>query len=358
MGLSQLDILYDFEPKKIGYINRKTQITSKKVIIHYSPKSGVTYLLYSHMQNYKSSDYLYIDFRDIRLEKDIIKQNLKDYIYRKNIKLLILENFDFSFDLPKCDEIIITTNYKYHYKGFECINFFPLDFEEFIAFERSNSKIENIFNSYANNGTFPSISHINEVDRIRYLQDITMLISQNKKQLYILKHLSKLQSMPVSLYGVFGKIKKEIKISKDMFYELVEDLKQRRIILFLDKYNYPKAAKKIFLIDFTIKNAISFEKDFIKRFENIVFLEIYKRDKIVYYTDDMDFYLPKENMAILCIAFMPPALLRNKIVKRKKAFKKLNIKKVFIISLGNEDQFCENEIEYEIIPFWNWAASI
>ncbi len=358
MGLSQLEILYDYEPKKLDYIDRKVQITQKKSIITAPPKSGVTYLIYSHLMQYNKDSYLYIDFNDSRIVGKLIKSNLQNFIVEKNIKLLIMENFDFSFEIPKCDEIIITTDKYKKLDGFESINFYPLDFEEYIAFDKTHSKIENIFNSFANSGTYPFIALSNEVDKIKYLQHLLSLMTKDKKQLAILKAFSFYQAQSVSLYQIFNKLKSDIIISKDLFYDLVEDLKEKQIILFLEKYNYPKASKKLFFIDFALKNALSFEKDFLKRLENIVYLEMYKRDKTLYYTDEIDFYLPEENYGILVIPFLPPVLLKNKIIKRKKAFKKLGIKNIYIISLGNEDEFENDGIRYEIIPFWNWAGSL
>ena len=85
---------------------------------------------------------------------------------------------------------------------------------------------------------------------------------------------------------------------------------------------------------------------------------MYKRNKTLYYTDEIDFYLPEENSGVLVIPFLPPTLLKNKIIKRKKAFKKLGIENIYIISLGNEDEFTQEGIHYEIIPFWNWAGSL
>ncbi len=358
MGLSQLEILYDFEPKRVDYIDRKVQITKKKIIIFAPPKSGVTYLIYSHLLHYDKESYLYIDFHDIRVSAKTLKTNLQSFINKKNLKLLVLENFDFSFDIPKCDEIIISTDKYKKIEGFSFINFYPLDFEEYIAFDKTHSKIENIFNAYANSGTYPQIALSSEIDKIKYLQLLSHSMTKDEKQFAILKTFSSYQAQIVSLYQIFNELKSNIKISKDLFYESVEDLKLRQILIFLEKYNHPKAAKKLFLIDFAIKNALSFEKDFLKRLENIVFLEIYKRKKAIYYTDDIDFYLPKENSAILVIPFLPPVLLRNKIIKRKKAFKKLGIENVYIISLGNEDEFEKDGIRYEIIPFWNWAGSL
>ena len=358
MGLSQLEVLYDFEPKKFEYIDRKIQITQKKVIIVAPPKSGVTYLVYSHLMHYDKESYLYIDFDDTRVEGNLIKSNLQNFILKNNIKLLVMENFNFSFEIPKCDEIIITTKKYNKIDGFKYINFYPLDFEEYIAFDKTHSKIENIFNAFANSGTYPFIALLNDIDKIKYLQHLLQSMTKDKKQLAILKAFSSFQAQSVSLYQIYNRLKNDMKISKDLFYELVEDLRQKQIILFLEKFNHPKAGKKLFFIDFALKNALNFEKDFLRRLENIVYLEMYKRGKTLYYTDEIDFYLPKENCAVLVIPFLPPALLKNKIIKRKKAFKKLAIKNVFIISLGNEGEFDQEGIHYEIIPFWNWAGSL
>jgi len=358
MELSQLDILYDFEPKKFDYIDRKVQITQKKIIIQAPPKSGVTYLIFSHLKNYPKEDYLYIDCNDTRIDKNKVVPYLQSYIYNKNIKLFVLDNFDFSFDVPDCDEIVISSSLPHNLKGFSIINFYPLDFEEYIAFEKIHSKIENIFNAYANDGTYPCISLTSEINKVKYLQYLACAITKDKKQFEILKEFSLYQAQSISLFQVFNQIKKKIKISKDSFYELSEDLHKRQIILFLEKYAYPKAQKKLFLMDFALKNALSFEKDFLRRFSNIVFLEIYKREKKVFYIDEADFYIPDEKSAILVIPFHPTALLKNKIKKRKKVFLSHGIENVYIISLGNEDEFIIDGINFEIIPFWNWAGSL
>jgi len=358
MALTQLDILYDFEPKKLNYIDRKVVIYEKKVILVSTPKSGASYLIFSHLRNYSKESYLYIDFSDYRIEKDILANSLQSYIRKKGIILLVIEHFDFSFELPDCEEIIITTNIDKDIDGFSKKRLYPLDFEEYIAFEKRYNNIEHIFNSYANTGTFPSIALSSDIDKIRNLQTLISAMVINSKELDVLKEFSLYQSQKVSYYQIYKNLKQKLKISKDSLYKIVNDLERRGLLVFVEKFGSKNSAKKLFFIDFVIKNALTYKKEFLKRFENIIFLELYKRDKKIYYSDDIDLFLPDEKKAILCIPFLPINLLKNKVLKRRKYFEKLGITEVKIITLGNEDRFVYNSINFEVLPFWRWVAEL
>ncbi len=358
MSLSQLEIFYDFDPNKYNLIDRKFQIKEKKLIISAPRQSGTTSLLYLYLSNFKKGTFLYIDFNDLRIDRQDIKNNIAKFLIQHNIILLALDNFNFTFDVPHCEQVIITSNYTKRLEGYSTRNFYPLDFEEFIAFEKKHTNIEQIFNLFANIGTYPKIALSTQTNKTVLMQQTISNILRNDKELEIFKQISQFQGRKISLFEIFKILKTNLKLSKDNFYKILEYFQDTNLLIFLEKFNQPKTAKKLFLIDFALKNALSFQKDFIKRFENIVFLELYKRKDSIYYTDDTNFYLPKENMAILCIPFLPINLLRNKIIKRKKHFKKLNIKKVDIISLGNEAEFLDSNIDYQVIPFWNWANSL
>ncbi len=358
MSLSQLEIFYDFEPKQHNLIDRKFQIKDKKLIIFAPKQSGVTSLLYLHLSSRKKGTFLYIDFNDLRIDRKNIKDNLNRFLKYHRITLLILDNFDFSFKVPVCEEVILTSNFEKYLDGYTTKKFYPLDFEEFIAFEKRHTSIEQIFNIFTNTGTYPKISLSSDINKTILVQQTISNILRNDKELEIFKKISQFQSKKISKFEIFKELKTDLKLSKDIFYKIISYFQDTNLLIFLEKFNQPKATKKIFLIDFTLKNALSFQKDFIKKFDNIVFLELYKKMSDIYYTEEINFYLPKENTAILCIPFLPVNLLKNKIVKRKKHFKKLGVKKVDIISIGNEAQFSDNNISYQVIPFWNWANSL
>ena len=126
----------------------------------------------------------------------------------------------------------------------------------------------------------------------------------------------------------------------------------------VEKLYQPKAAKKIFLIDFTIKGAFTFQRDFIKLFENMLFLELIKKDYKLFYTDYIDLYEPNKKTAFLIMPFTPSEIIKMKLNILQKEFSKLKIEKVHIITLEYEEEFEKDKIEYKIETFWNFATKI
>jgi predicted AAA+ superfamily ATPase len=126
-------------------------------------------------------------------------------------------------------------------------------------------------------------------------------------------------------------------------------------IYFVPKFEKKKANKKFYFADFAVKNALIFEKNFLARFENIVFCELVKKEQNIFYTDVVDFYLPLTNRVILCIPFLPPELIKRRFMKILKELKLLGVTNLQVITLGNEGEFGQNDILCEIVPFWEWA---
>jgi len=265
--------------------------------------------------------------------------------------VLVLENFDFSFEIPNCQEIIISTIHDISLDGFTNQKVYPLDFEEFISFNKAQINIKNLFNLYASFGTFPEIVLQDKINFVTSVQLLTRSFFENDTEFAIFKEFVISQGLKLSMFQVFNKIKQHSKISKDKFYNFTKTLQKQKILFLVDKFESPNAPKKIFLIDFAFKSALSFKKDFITRFENIVFLELLKKDKEMFYTDEINFYIPKEKKAILIYPF----LLLNAILDKVKKLNLQNIKTVQIITLELEKSFTKNNTKFEIIPFWNWA---
>ncbi len=351
MAVNILDILYEQEFKKMAYNARKLNIDAKKVILRGPKRAGKSYMIFDKLSQLQKGEFLYIDFDDLRIDAEFIKQNLEKFVRNKPIKLLILENFDFSFALPFCEEIIITTNQNKKLDGFEVQTLYPLDFEEFISFNKGQLNVKNLFNSYASYGTFPEIVLLEKINFIKNLQLLVKSLVKSDTEFAILKEFAIAQGLKLSMFQLFNKIKQHHKVSKDKFYNFVKELQEQKIIFLVEKYGQPRASKKIFLIDFAIKGVLSFKKDFITRFENIIFLELLKHKKEIFYTDFINFYIPDEQKAILSYPFLPPQMIRSKIENLTLH----DIKIVQIITLEHEEVFFKDDVKYEIIPFWNWA---
>jgi predicted AAA+ superfamily ATPase len=349
-----LEILYDNPPKSRRFLPRKVMISDKKTILFGPRGGGKSSIIIDHLSKYLQKDILYIDFSDLRVKSDDI-QNLQNFIDKNHIKLVVLEHYDSQCPLPNASEVILSSTKTLHVEGFESTFVALLDFEEFAAFDKKHQNIEHTFNLFANIGAYPSVMLGQEEAKYRHIQYMLKSFLPIRSSLDILGELAPFQSRPLSIFEIYKLMKTKISLSKDTIYKQIEMLESEFYIHFVPKFDKKRANKKFYFADFAVKNALSFEKDFLARFENIVFCELAKKEQNIFYMDAIDFYLPSKNTAILCIPFLPPELIKRRFVKLQKELKELEITELQIITVGNEGKYKEDNITCEIMPFWVWA---
>lgn len=215
--MEMLEILYEYEFKKFNFFDRKVSITNKKTILCGPAKSGKSYLVYDHLSRLEKDSYLYIDMEDKRVDKKNIAENLPRFLKTKPIRTLVLENFDLDFPMPQTKESIITAKKPVKIEGYKNEEIFPLDFEEYLSFDKKHFNIEHIFNSYANTGAYPEMIFSEEIKRIAHLQDIVSLMIPNQTEFEIFRQFALSQSYKSSLFQAYNSLKRKIKISKDKF---------------------------------------------------------------------------------------------------------------------------------------------
>lgn len=357
--MQTLQALYETSYKNSLFLDRKITITHKKTILYGPRKSGKSHLIIDHISHYEKGSYLYIDFSDDRIEPHLVAENLLIFVQKNRIKLLVIEHFDFSFDLPKVDEILLTTNFSSKtLHGYDALSLYPLDFEEFISFDKKHSNIEHLFNLFTNHGTFPQIVQSVELDYQRQMQTMLHLILNETTTFLIYKRLCELQSTKISLFQIYNHLKGFTKISKDKLYAITADLIDQKLLFFVEKYNQPTSAKKVYPIDFALKDALTFKKDFLKRFENMVFLELIKRGKTVYYEEGIDFYIPDESLAVLCVGFATTEAIEMKLQKLLPTFWALHVKRIEVVTLSSESAKDIEGFSFSIAPFWEWSLQL
>lgn len=357
--MQTLQALYETNYKNNLFFDRKITITQKRTILYGPRKSGKSHLIIDHISHYEKERYLYIDFFDDRVDPQLVAENLLSFVQKNRIKLLIIEHFDFSFSLPNVDEIVLTTTLTSNtLLGYDMLTLYPLDFEEFISFDKKHSNIENLFNLFTNHGTFPQIVQSSELDFQRQMQTMLHLILNDATTFLIYKRLCELQSTKISLFQIYNHLKAFTKISKDKLYAITSELLDKKLLFFVEKYNQPTSAKKVYLIDFALKDALTFKKDFLKRFENMVFLELIKRGKTIYYEEGIDFYIPHESLAILCVGFSTTEAIEIKLQKLLPTFWALHIKRIEVVTLSSESAKDIEGFSFSIAPFWEWSLQL
>ena len=337
----------DLPLKSLKLNIRKHQISNKQ-IIYGPPKSGKTSSAIEYANNLKIK-YLYLDLLDLRFQT-IQVEELKNFLFENKIQFLILDNFSKQFELLEIANIVITTKRFFH-EDFNSTLLMPLDFEEYILFSHNNTSLTHLFNQYIKNGNIPNIHEI--TFKSTYIQkNLTSKFEQNLIRAFF-SHTAK----QISLYDIFKELKEVIKISKDRFYLVANELTESNIILPLEKFQKPNGAKKLYLYDFTLYNNF-IEIDFGKTFENMIFLELFGRDKSITYTEKFNFYSHEKKIGYINIPFLNEDNFIDKADNIYSHAKSLKVDKVQFITISLEDRVMIESIEFEAVPFWLWATSL
>ena len=250
---------YEINFSKVNFLERKTKIEHKKTIICGASKVGKSYLVYDFLSNFKNEEYLYIDFFDLRnsnIDKEL--SLLDDFISLKDIKVLVLENFNNQCKIPNCENIILTSQKNIEYKNFKKIELFALDFEEYLLFDNKHQNITQSFNNFLKYGNLPLSINTEEHKKISKMQDIIKMNSKDDTSYEILKILIENIDEKKSIFQLFNQLKSKIKISKDRFYEECKELEDKNSIFFFFFYNKKKSLKKIYSYNYAFLVAISF----------------------------------------------------------------------------------------------------
>lgn len=355
--MKTLENCYELNFSKINFMERKIRITHPKTIITGASKTGKSYLIYDFLSNFKTKDYIYIDLKDSRNDLEEISSNLDKFLRQNQITVLIIENFSFEFDLPYCDNIIISTNIQKTIRGFKNITVSALDFEEYLLHDNRHQNITQSFNNFFKYGNLSEIINIEEHKKVQRLQEIIKLQAQNETQFEILKLLFENIDEKKSLYQLFSILKNKIKISKDKFYETCKLLEENKTIYFVEKYNQEKANKKIYSYNHSFLNSISHNKKFKNEFTNMIFLELIDKYKNIYYLDNIDFYIKSKKLAIVGIPFFNTFLVNSTLKKIYKIMDEYEIKELNIITISNDEKISHDNFKINVIPFYEWALS-
>lgn len=352
--MEQLSQLYDQPIKKNNLIDRKLFIDAAFTLVTAPQGVGSTTLLFSALSRLKNATYLYLDLDDSRIDKVLLDQHLNAFCTQHKIQTLAIDGYDGSIQLPNVPNIYLSSSNIHYIEGFKSIQLLPLDFEEFLALDPRYDNLDTALSHFLQIGGFPQMIQINATNRARHLQSLLRLYL-NDLELDILTYVSKQLAHKLSVFQVYERLKNNRKLSKDHFYKVFYSLIERRWLLWLAKYDKPKATKKLYLIDFAIKNALTFSKNFSKLFESLVFLELIKAGKELYYDDAIDFYIPSHDRVVITIPFATEKNLFALMEKIEGYVIEHGVTKVEVVTMNHEAKLDHPFVEVEMMPFTRWA---
>lgn len=329
-------------PRRFGLKKGKIHLTG-------TPKCGKTSIALDFAKDFKKP--VYIDCNDPRNDIEAIKNSLLKLHLEKKLDILIVDNFVPDFTLPNFENIILITPSIQNWvpSDFSHKQIYPLNFEEYISFDKKNLSISALFNHFLKDGNLPEIQYLNEYQKISRKQEINLLALG--QHINFFKLIIPYQAHKITTNQIYVQLKKKIKISKDTSYELMQKLSIERIIYFLASTDINKP-KKIYFYDFSLPYAFSFQKSFQAIFENMVFLELAPKNEHIFYDENCHF-ITQNDHAYICFPFPTQEAIRQKI--EDIVTKKFTYSSITFITIEYECIEKIGQTKWRAISFINFA---
>jgi hypothetical protein len=262
---------------------------------------------------------------------------------------------------------------------------FPLSFEEFLRFRQvtlnkdfeytdARFRVMKLFSEYLYGGGFPEV--VLEAEELR--QDILrnyfeMFIYRDLVERFSIRNTSLLKSLvkflitnigtTFSVNSFYRTIRKDMPVGKDTLMEYISYLEDINLVYLVPIFSYSLKKqqvnpRKVYCIDNGLRNAVSFmfSKDEGRLAENLVFLELKRRNKEPYYwknKGEVDFVIKDRDSSLTAINVSYTDEIDERETKALLEFADEFSPKVKELILLTKD-LEKTEGRIKIIPLWKW----
>ncbi len=336
-----------------GYVERKVQLENHTSYQIYGiTLSGKTTLVKQYLLTCKKSSYIYIDCRDIRIDKEALNRLLPRYCHHNGIEIVVFDNYNDAIMLPPVKQLLITTERPIADLAMERISLMPLDYEEFLAYEMKYDSTA--LNHFLQLGGLPIMQTLAHENRHLYIQQ-ALQARLSSMEFTVLLFIAHSSTSKLSTFTMYEKLKIEQKVSKDMLYTSVASLQAKQYLFHLSKWHHERAVKKSYICDIAVRNALTHQKNFRLLFENLIFLELNKRGRTLYYSEKIDFYIPSQQRIVLCMPFSSDEVLFKIIEQIEEFIITQGVTHVKVVTMSSSGALQHPFVDVEMLPFSEWA---
>jgi len=337
------------------YVTRKCQLPIHGDINLYGVRgSGKTAMILDLLSLEASETRLYIDFQDPNLIfSTLTTLKLQQYIDRYGITILILDHYEVSLlsSFPNVDRLIVVSRIALQNKMLSPLELFPLDYEEFLAFE--SSFVQNRgFNHFLRSGTLPLLATSQKTAIHSMKLFLQSSFDINEQKLLII--LAQQHTKHLTTHQIYTFAKEKFKVSKDWLYKTMKLFVEEKLVLFIND-RYQKSGKKMLLFDFAFAKYLTTGQPFIMQFDTMIALALMKH-QIEVETLGIHGYVTQNNELIIPAPFESEESLWVKSQKKFSLYKKYGIKKVTIITVANHYEYDIEQLHFEALPFDEWSV--
>ena len=342
-------------PNSENFVPRKSQLPNEGDINLYGVRaSGKTSIILDYLCELQNDELLYIDLEDPNLIFNTLELlTLQHYIDKNNITILVLDHYKEGLlsSFPNVLRLIVLTRIPLKDKNFTPIELFPLDYEEFLAFETSSAQNRG-FNHFLRSGTLPLLarSQKTSTQAMKTFFQSSFDIQEQKLLLLLAQHHTK----HLTIHQLYTFAKEKFKVSKDWLYKTIKYFTEEKLILFIDD-RYQKSGRKMLLFDFAFAKYLTLGQPFIIQFDTMIALALIKHH-IEVKTLGIHGYVTQNNELIIPAPFESEDSLWIKSQNKFSLYKKYGIQKVTIVTVTNAYEYDIEKLHFEALPFDEWSV--
>ncbi len=404
--LDQREVLDKKEKGLLRNVDFDKLISTKQItVISGIRRSGKSTLLLQLMQEYK--EYSYMNFDDERL----LNFSVSDFeellsVFAKFTKSKVLffdeiQNIEgwerfirrifdegYKIFITGSNAKLLSSELATHLTGrYIKIELYPFSFGELLSYHNINyqrlssstrSEIMSLFDDYLLTGGFPEmIKYDDDEFLFRVYEDILykdLIVRYKIKNIKQFKNLSQYLFTNFTNSISYNSLKSVLNIkSATTVQEYISYLEESYLLFELYKYDFSLkkqfvSNKKVYTIDNGIRNkvALRFSTDKGRFLENMVFIELRRRQKKFYFYKtsknlEIDFlYNENEQFHLLQVSYgLDDLKTREREIKAiVDAAGELTQTKNLLLTYNEEDTLVDNNVEIKILPVWKWLLGI
>lgn len=250
-----------------------------------------------------------------------------------------------------------------------------------ISYSKNKNEIKRLFTHYLNYGGYPAVVFDDKDENLILQGYYDSMILKDIAERHKVEDIKKLRIFAGFLFESvaseisYTKLTNKLKslgfnTSKNTVIEYISYFEEAYLFFQNLKYEYSLmkqlgSIKKLYCIDNGLLNSVSFKfaSDFGKLIENLVFVELKRRNKEIYYFSDKnecDFLVKERDKITFAIQVCYDFNDENK--KREinglvEALERFNLKEGIILTYEQEDEFVVEKKRIKVVPVWKWLLS-
>ncbi|WP_456432494.1 hypothetical protein [Nitratifractor sp.] len=300
---------------------------------------------------------LYLDAQDpLFALEDIDVEELEGFLAEEEIETVVIDHWYDGFleRLPRGVRVVLVGRLPPDPKlGLERLRLHPLDFEEFLAFDRSHSPTQS-FDRFLRLGTLPAVSRSSIPSAPLRLREL-FFEKFDEAESRLLLILARFQGRRATTHQLYTVARDYFRISKDWTYRTIARFEEEEVLLRLENLG-PASGKKVYLYDFVLSRYLNKFQPFAVTFDSMVVLALHKHRIPFGAYGNLGYRLLEEDTLIVSIPFEGEEQFWKRAQGRYGEFHKSGAKKVVAVTVSNRFDFTVGEIRFEGLPFYEWSV--